>query len=407
MYKRISVILAVIFFSCSIIGFAEEKGKSSKELTAACWNSLQTKGYDDAITSADKCVKSFSKKALEQQASLTDFAPKDDASNYWALNDVATCLFIKGSSLKELGKKEEAKKAFEDIINNYNFAQCFDQKGFFWKVAEAATDELTELKQGVNFGNQKSETFAKNAWEALGASEYKKVDIYVNKCIKMYGKKAKKQQASLKEFPSKEKTFDYWALNDVGTCLYIKAKSLLKQDKQEAAKKVFKKIIDEFGYTQCWDPQGWFWKVAEASQDQILIVDAGIDFGDYTSETLAGKAWQALGSGDNDAAIVYARKCIQLYRKKAAEDQAKLDGYAPKEKAFDYWALNDVGSCFFIMGDAYVLKKDSKKALEAYKKLVEEFSYAQCWDPKGWFWKPAVAARGKINKIAAEAGLMY
>ena len=46
-------------------------------------------------------------------------------------------------------------------------------------------------------------------------------------------------------------------------------------------------------------------------------------------------------------------------------------------------------------------------ALEAYKTLVEKYSFSQCWDPKGWFWKPAVAARGKINKIQAESGMMY
>ena len=131
------------------------------------------------------------------------------------------------------------------------------------------------------------------------------------------------------------------------------------------------------------------------------------DFGDYTSETLTGKAWTALGSGDFDACILYAKKCIQLYKKNAEEMQGNLEGYAPKEKAFDYWALNDVGTCYFIIGEAYMGKNDAKAALEAYKTLVDKYYYAQCWDPKGWFWKPAVAARGKINKIAAERGLIY
>ena len=98
---------------------------------------------------------------------------------------------------------------------------------------------------------------------------------------------------------------------------------------------------------------------------------------------------------------------MNLYRKPANEQQASLSGFAPKEKAFDYWALNDVGTAFFIMGEAYVKKEDSKKALEAYKTLVDKYPHTQCWDTKGWFWKPAVAARGKINKLAAEQGLMY
>ena len=214
-------------------------------------------------------------------------------------------------------------------------------------------------------------------------------------------------QSTLKSYAPKEKAFDYWALNDIGTIHFIKGKSLISQGKNKDAKKIFDKIIKEYGYAQSWDPQGWFWQVAEASKDQIMVMDSGIDFGDYTSETLTTKAWQALGSGDHDAAIVYARKCINLYRKNANEMQGKLEGYAPKEKAFDYWALNDVGTCYFIIGEANMGKNKTKSALESYKILVEEYSYAQCWDPKGWFWKPAVAARGKINKIAAEQGLMY
>ena len=87
--------------------------------------------------------------------------------------------------------------------------------------------------------------------------------------------------------------------------------------------------------------------------------------------------------------------------------QANLNGYAPKEKAFDSWALNDVGTCYYIMGESYLAKNNTAKALESYKVLVDKYYYSQCWDQKGWFWKPAVAARGKVNKIAAESGLAY
>ncbi len=135
-------------------------------------------------------------------------------------------------------------------------------------------------------------------------------------------------------------------------------------------------------------------------------METGIDFGDYTSTTLTVKAWQALDAGNYDEVLVFTRKCIQLYRKTADKMQGDLDSYALKEKAFDFWALNDLGTCYFIMGEAYLAQKKYTKALESFRTLVDNYFYAQCWDPKGWFWKPAVAARGKINKIAAEQGLM-
>ena len=63
-----------------------------------------------------------------------------------------------------------------------------------------------------------------------------------------------------------------------------------------------------------------------------------------------------------------------------------------KDNIFQYWALNDVGTALFILGEAYRNAGQYEEAAQAYKKLINEYFYAQCWDPKGWFWKPAEAA---------------
>ncbi|MBN1521639.1 MAG: tetratricopeptide repeat protein [Candidatus Aureabacteria bacterium] len=267
---------------------------------------------------------------------------------------------------------------------------------------------FSAFSEEIDFGDKSSKTLAAKAWDALKEKNFANVDAYVNECVKNYKNKALEQQATLRDFAPSEDVDSTWALNDVATCLYIKGLALKEQEKTEEAKKVFQDISTSLSFAQCWDPdKEAFWKVGEAAEDQIAIIEKGLDFGDYSSETLTGKAWAALGAGDNDAAIIYARKCIQLYSKEAKKMQKKLEGYASKEKAFDYWALNDVGTCYLIMGDAYLAKGDKQKAMEAYKILVEDYSYAQCWDPKGWFWKPAVSARGKINKIQSESGMMY
>ena len=39
------------------------------------------------------------------------------------------------------------------------------------------------------------------------------------------------------------------------------------------------------------------------------------------------------------------------------------------------------------------------EALAAYKQLVEKVSFAQCWDTKGWFWKPAEGAKARIKAL--------
>jgi len=83
---------------------------------------------------------------------------------------------------------------------------------------------------------------------------------------KIDGEKVGKYEKILKML---EERRDYWALNDVGTSLFIKAEALKKAGKVDEAKKVYKELIDKYFYSQCWDPQGWFWKPAEAAQQAL------------------------------------------------------------------------------------------------------------------------------------------
>ena len=128
------------------------------------------------------------------------------------------------------------------------------------------------------------------------------------------------------------------------------------------------------------------------------------DFGDFSSQTLTTNAWKALEAGEYAAVEAYTKKCISLYENQAQQQQASLTDFALKDKAFNYWALNDVGTSYFILGRAQLAQGHVKEAKEAFQTVIEKLSYAQCWDPKGWFWKVAVGARGRLNKILAETG---
>jgi tetratricopeptide (TPR) repeat protein len=378
---------------------------SSQTLTEKAWTAFNATDYAHADIYVKKCLEMYSAKALEMQGQMAGYAQEGREFDSWALNDVATCLFIRGKAMRAENKAGDAEKAFQDIINHYGYAQCWDLRGWFWKVAQGAKNELESMALGVDFGDCSSETLTAKAWAALGEGRFKDVAIFVGKCLEMYGDKAKKMQASMTDFAPKGKEFDAWALNDVGTSLFVLGKARYILGENEEAKKVFNEIIEKYSFAQCWDPKGWFWKPAEGAKDQILLMETGIDFGDYTSETLTVKAWKALEQGDYTATILYARKCIELYRPFADKMQRELAGYAPEDRAFDYWALNDVGTCYFILGEAYRNQQDYEKALEAYMALVDGYVYAQCWDPRGWFWKPAVGARGKVSQIKAEQGI--
>lgn len=280
---------------------------------------------------------------------------------------------------------------------------CMVVAGITEVIAQETEVQQAQQVKEYDFGDFTSSVLTNKAWEALDSRDYDAVLAYTDKCISLYLERAKNQQDSLADFAPPEEAFDYWALNDVGTCYFIKGKALKAQGKLNEAKEVFEKIINELGFSQCWDPDGWFWKVAEAANDMLNTLGTEYDFGDYTSQTLTVKAWKALDNKDYRGVEIYTKKCIELYSKEAEKQQSSLSDYAPKEKAFNYWALNDVATCHFILGEALMSQKDLKVAEAQFRTVVDKYSFAQCWDPKGWFWKVAVGSRGRLNKLKAEA----
>ena len=131
-----------------------------------------------------------------------------------------------------------------------------------------------------------------------------------------------------------------------------------------------------------------------------------LDFGDMKSETLTQKAWDAFGANKHDDAIAFAKKCIELYEKEAIEMQKSMTEPVPpgdNDAVSSKWALNDVGTCYFIKGQALEKQDKGAEALKAYKTLMKNVSFAQCWDPKGWYWKPADAAKKQIKMLEFDA----
>lgn len=253
--------------------------------------------------------------------------------------------------------------------------------------------------QEYDFGNFTSETLTTKAWEALKAADHAAVEAYTKKCIELYETQALQQSASLTDFAPKEQAFNSWALNDVATCYFIFGQSLLARGQIDAAKQAFNTVIEKFPYAQAWDPQGWFWKIAQGASDKLSTLGTPYDFGDYKSETLTKKSWDALAKQDHRGVELYVKKCIELYEADAKRQQASLSDFAPKENVFEYWALNDVGTCYFILGESLLAQKRYQEAKATFERVINDFSFAQCWDPKGWFWKVAVGSRDRLNKI--------
>ncbi|MBI5150039.1 MAG: tetratricopeptide repeat protein [Candidatus Omnitrophica bacterium] len=263
----------------------------------------------------------------------------------------------------------------------------------------------SQVSAAYNFGDYRSETLTTKAWNALKEGDLEAVLVYTNKCVEMYTDQARKMQSSLTGYPtgSNDQIFSYWALNDIATSLFIQGESYRKANKTDEAKAAYNRVINEFSYGQAWDPQGWFWKPAEAARDKLSMLESGstMDFGDYTSSFLTTQAWKALAADKQDEVSAYVNKALELYAVKAKQMQDSLTEYPweSKDKIFEYWALNDVGTSLYIQGEALRKAGKNAEAKQAYQKLVDQYFYAQCWDPKGWFWKPAEAAQQALDEL--------
>ena len=131
-----------------------------------------------------------------------------------------------------------------------------------------------------------------------------------------------------------------------------------------------------------------------------------LDFGDNNSATITGKAWAAHAAKNVAEVKGYVARVRELYEATAIQQQASLTEPVPtsdKEKVFSYWALNDVGTSLFILGQTLEQSGDKPGALAAYKILVDKLAFAQCWDAKGWFWRPAEAARARVKALEFDA----
>ena len=260
-------------------------------------------------------------------------------------------------------------------------------------------------KAPINFGDYRSTTLVSKAWAALAQNDIESVLAYTNKCISLYAAQATKMQSGLKDYVtgSNDEIFKYWALNDVATSYYIQGEAYRNANMKDEAKEAYNKLVKDYSFGQAWDSKGWFWKPTEGAKEKLSMLAAGVnwDFGDYSSSTLVQKSWAALSANDLKGVEAYVNKTLDLYAGKAKDMQASLKEYPweSKEKTMSYWALNDVGTALFILGEAYQNAGKKEDATKVYKRVINEFFYAQCWDPGGWFWKPSEAAQQKLGEL--------
>jgi len=122
-----------------------------------------------------------------------------------------------------------------------------------------------------------------------------------------------------------------------------------------------------------------------------------------SSGVLTSQAWEALAAKDFTTARARIERCRKLYGEKAIEMQETLSVVPGPDTAREFWALNDVGTCLFILGKVEEAEGKNAEAIAAYQEVIKSFPMAQCWDKQGWFWQPAVAAKERLTALTFDS----
>lgn len=125
---------------------------------------------------------------------------------------------------------------------------------------------------------------------------------------------------------------------------------------------------------------------------------------------LSSAGWKALEKSDYGLAISKAGECVDTFEGEARRQQQTLlaNGANPppvgkvsgvdRDSIFANAVLNDVGTCYYVLGQAMEKIDHMVDAKEAYTR-AQELTYARAWDSRGWFWSPANAASDRLAQL--------
>jgi hypothetical protein len=184
----------------------------------------------------------------------------------------------------------------------------------------------------------------------------------------------------------------FYPISDMGAQIKPVIQSVKKEDYEEAlgeAKKLLKTNKNSLKYNYC----------LQAVSSYSL---AGSDISkakDLPSPLLTFLSWIELTNKNYDRALQLTQQCVEKYQDEALSQQKTLNAFPHSAEARYYWALNDVGTCLFIMGESYYQLKSYQESYNTYQKLACNFSFAQCYDPDKGYWKPSKVIESKITKL--------
>ncbi|MBU4252679.1 MAG: hypothetical protein KJ931_06435 [Candidatus Omnitrophica bacterium] len=280
------------------------------------------------------------------------------------------------------------------------------------------------------------------AWIAHGRRDIEATHKYTQECIDLYKDEAEKEQASLTALPKNKNEIEaVRELNDVATCYFIQAESLLRQEKIDAAKKILQLIIDKYSFAQSWDARGWFWSIELTARQtlkkiesgtieiavkprvsqlvtKLALFDAGTQdfvnyekYGEFKDSGTKDYKYittdqegliKAVGEGvyPNNSAVRRDPIFKQVIREKRLEGDVWEFLYSPDlQAAFVKWTTSNEPQGIRLYGTAQILEKAGfiPQAIKCYYSIVVHFPGSYGWTYWHTPWYVGQVAIAKIN----------
>lgn len=147
--------ICIYFFICALsfviyprISFAQDK-PASDLLIIKAWEAHAKRDIEATFKYTQECIDLYRDEAGKEQATLKALPKgKDEINAVEVLNNVATAYFIQAESYMRQDKPEKAKEVFQLIIDKYYYAQAWDQRGWYWQIAEASKQSIKKMETG-------------------------------------------------------------------------------------------------------------------------------------------------------------------------------------------------------------------------------------------------------------------
>ncbi len=211
-----------------------------------------------------------------------------------------------------------------------------------------------------------------------------------------------------------------------GTCLFLQGDSYRQIGEFAKARDRLGQATREYARARYKDPRYGYIEVRqECEVATSLVAERDTCPFPESSRAYVTLAWARLNRKRFEVAMAIAEACIVRFQGIAAKQQLDHareygDGWPDlspdpdknKDVLEKYWALYDVATCFFILGQAYekqanVARENQKllyeKAIGCYDEIIRKYPGAQCFDPRGpWYFRAKEAAERQINLISSD-----